>query len=354
MPSTSSVIPWVTWLRIITIYAVVMVHTAGATVADPSSTTTVNGWVARAFDLPLMWALPVFVMLSGTLALDPERFRGSGDYLRRRALRLVPATLFWNAVYVTDLVLTTRGWGEDWRDAVGLVLAGEVAPHLYFFWIVLGLSVLTPVLVPWIAQTGRRAWLVAAGGAWLVPILSMFPLLPGGERLGVHTSAWTWWVPYLGAYLMGWALRGVRLPRWAVPPAGVLTVALMALLTWQWENPSAPEWLQQWFPANYYSPTVAVLSCLVVLLAQTFVRPGGVAGVLTGPRVMRLAQPVAAATLGIFAMHYLVLITGVRLGVLGEPVTSWPVLLARFVIVSMVTTVLVLVLRRVPVVRRVL
>src|SRR5699024_12584902 len=104
----------------------------------------------------------------------------------------------------------------------------------------------------------------------------------------------------------------------------------------------------------YYSPTVAVLSCLVVLLAQTFVRPGGVAGMLTGPRVMRLAQPVAAATLGIFAMHYLVLITGVRLGVLGEPLTSWPVLLARFVIVSMVTTVLVLVLRRVPVVRRVL
>src|SRR5699024_7663205 len=172
--------------------------------------------------------------------------------------------------------------------------------------------------------------------------------------LPIYTSAWTWWVPYLGAYVMGWALRGVRLPRWAVPPAGVLTVALMALLTWQWENPSAPEWLQQWFPANYYSPTVAVLSCLVVLLAQTFVRPGGVAGMLSGPRVMRLAQPGAAATLGSFAMHYLVLITGVRLGVLGEPVTSWPVLLARFVIVSMVTTVLVLVLRRVPVVRRVL
>src|SRR5699024_11248163 len=108
---------------------------------------------------------------------------------------------------------------------------------------------------------------------------------------------------------MGVALLGVWLPRWAVPLAGVLTVALMALLTWQWENPSAPEWLQQWFPANYYSPTVAVLSCLVVLLAQTFVRPGGVAGGRTGPRVRRVGEPAAAAKVGMFAMHYTVLST---------------------------------------------
>ena len=343
-----------TWLRIVTIYAVVLVHTMGATVAEPASTTTVNGWVSRALDLPFMWALPVFVMLSGTLALDPEHFRGSGHYLRKRALRLLPATLFWNAVYVTHLVLTTPAWGDDWRDAVGLVLTGEVAPHLYFFWIVLGLSVLTPVLIPWLAQVGRRGWLIAAGGAWMVPILSMWPLLPGGERLGVHTSAWTWWIPYLGAYLMGWALRGVRLPRWAIPPACALTVALMALLTWQWKNPSAPEWLEMWFPANYYGPTVALLSCLVLLLTQTFIRPGGVADVLTRPKVMRLAQPLGAATLGIFALHFLILALGTGTGVLGEPVATWPVLLLRFVIVSALTTALVLLLRKVPVIRRVL
>lgn len=347
-------IPWVTWLRIVTIYAVVMVHTAGATVARPDSTTTAGGWVARVLDLPLMWALPVFVMLSGTLALDPERFRGSGHYLRKRALRLVPATVFWNAVYLGYLVLTSDQWGADWRDALGLVLTGGVAPHLYFLWIVLGLSLLTPVLIPWLAQASRRDQLIAALVAWAIPVLSMWPLLPGGERLGVRESAWTWWIPYLGAYLMGWALRGVRLPRWALAPAALLALALGTLLTWQWKNPSAPDWLELWFPANYYGPTVAVLACLVMLLAQTLVRPGGAAQVLTGDRVMRLAQPVAAATLGIFALHFLVLSLGTYTGVLGEPETTGPVLLARFVVVSVITTAIVLPLRRVPLVRRVL
>src|SRR5699024_3490384 len=111
---------------------------------------------------------------------------------------------------------------------------------------------------------------------------------------------------------------------------------------------------EMWFPANYYGPTVAVLSCLVMLLAQTLVRPGGAADLLTRPAVMRLAQPLAAATLGIFAMHFLILALGTGTGVLGEPVATWPVLLLRFAIVSALTTAVVLLLRKVPVVRRVL
>lgn len=343
-----------TWLRIVAVYAVVMIHTAGPTAAGSGSTTTVDGWVARSLDLPFMWAVPVFVMLSGTLSLDPERFTGSALYLRKRVLRLVPAIAFWNAVYLTYLLVTVEDWGEGWRDALGLVLTGGVAPHLYFFWIILGLSVITPVLVPWLAGTRRRTWLIAAVAAWSVPILSTWPLLPDGSSLGVHTAAWSWWIPYLGAYLMGWALRGVTLPRWARVPTAALALALMGLLTWQWKNPDAPAWLDLWFPASYYGLTVAVLSCLVLVLTQTLVRPGAAGGVLATPAVMRVASPVGAATLGIFALHFLVLAIGTTTGTLGAPETTWPTVLLRFAIVATVTTVVVLLLRRVPVVRRVL
>ena len=75
---------------------------------------------------------------------------------------------------------------------------------------------------------------------------------------------------------------------------------------------------------------------------------------LTGPRVMRLAQPVGAATLGIFGLHFLILSMATRTGVLGQPETTWPMLLLRFAVVSVLTTAIVLPLRRVPVVRRVL
>ncbi len=345
---------WVTWLRVVAILGVVLIHTVGATAAGPGSTTTVDGWVARVLDLSFVWAVPVFVMLSGALSLDPSRFRGSGHYLRRRAWRLVPAVVVWNLVYVLYMALTRDGWWEGPRSAVVKVLVGDVAPHLYFFWIVLGLSLLTPVLVPWLARASRREVVVAALVAYAVPVLSTWPLGPDGGRVGLSHVAWTWWLPYLGPYLMGRALRGVRLPgRW-VPVAVLAVVGLCGLLSWQWRNPAAPAWLEEWLGAHYYSPSVGLLSVLVLLLAQTLVRPGGALGALAGPAAMRLAGPVGSATLGIFGLHYLVLLVGLDTGLLGGPVAAWPVLLVRAGVVAVVTTVVVVTLRRVPVVRAVL
>ncbi|WP_122263088.1 acyltransferase [Ornithinimicrobium cerasi] len=345
---------WVSWLRVVAVLGVVMIHTVGATASGPGSTTTVDGWVARALDLPFLWAVPVFVMLSGALSLDPERYRGSGAYLRRRAWRLVPGLVVWHVVYVAYLSLTREGWWQGLGPVLARVVQGQVAPHLYFFWIVLGLSLLTPLLVPWVARSGRREWVVAALAAYAVPVLSTWPLGSDGARVGLSHAAWSWWLPYLGAYLMGWALRGVTLPRRSVVPALGLAVGLSALLTWQWRNEDAPGWLEQWSGAHYYSLTVAVLSVLVLLLAQTLLRPDGALRALTRPSLLRAVDAVAGASMGIFAMHYLVLLVGIDTGWLGEPVSTWPVLLVRFAVVSVVTTALVLVLRRVPVVRQVL
>lgn len=354
MTTASAPLAWVVWLRVVAVYGVVLIHTVGATASAAGSTTTVDGWVARALDLPLLWAVPVFVMLSGALSLDPGRYRGSGVYLRRRVWRLVPAVVVWNVVYVAYMALTRDGWWQGAGEALARVLEGRVAPHLYFLWIVLGLSLLTPLLVPWVARTSRREWLTAALVAYAVPVLSTWPLGSDGARVGLSHSAWTWWLPYLGAYLMGWALRGVRLPRPLVVPGLLLALGLMALLTWQWQNPAAPAWLERWLGAHYYSPTVALLSVLVVLLAQALVRPGGPLRVLAGGRALSLAAPVAASTMGIFALHFLVLLVATDTGWLGEPVAAWPVLVLRFAVVAAVTTGLVLVLRRVPGVRLVL
>ncbi|GAA5162942.1 hypothetical protein GCM10011366_13830 [Ornithinimicrobium tianjinense] len=331
-----------------------MIHTVGGTAAGPGSTSTLDGWVARALDLGFIWAVPVFVMLSGALSLDPGRWRGSGPYLRRRVARLVPGLVVWHVVYVAYMALTRDGWWQGLGPTLAKVVQGQVAPHLYFFWIVLGLSLITPVLVPWVASSGRREWVVAALIGYAVPVLSTWPLGSDGGRVGLSHAAWTWWLPYVGAYLMGWALRGAVLPRRWLVPAALATVLLVAQMTWQWRNPAAPGWLEQWLGVHYYSLPVAALSVLVLMLAQSLVRPDGALAGLAAPRVMRVVDPVASATMGIFALHYLVLLVGLDVGLLGEPVASWPVLVLRFVAVAAVTTALVLVLRRVPGVRSVL
>lgn len=354
-PDARAELAWVTWLRVLAIYGVVLIHTVGSTAAAGAAgeTATVNGWVARALDLPFLWVVPVFVMLSGTLLLDPERYPGPGPFLRRRVGRLVPAVVVWHVVYLAYFGLTRDGFVSSAAEALGRVVTGQVAPHLYFLWIVLGLSLVTPLLVPWVATVDRRAWLVAALVAWSLPVLSTWPLGPDGNPVGVTQSAWTWWLPYLGAYLAGWALRGLLLPSRYVVPLALVAGGLMALLTWQWRNEDAPGWLTDWFGAHYYGPSVALLSVLVLLLAQSTIRPGGALGALVRPGAMRIVRPAGAATLGIFTLHFLVLAVGTDTGLLGEPVTTWPVLLIRFLVVAVVSTGLVLVLRRVPVLGRV-
>ncbi len=345
---------WVTWLRIIAIFGVVSIHSVGSTAADEASRQRVDGWVAVAMDIPWLFAVPVFVMLSGVLLLDPGRFTDTGTFLRKRVARLVPALLFWNAVYLTYMVLTRPSWSDGPVDLLGKVLTGRVAPHLYFLFVVLGLALVTPVLVRWIAATGRREWLVGAAVAYTVPVLSTWPLSSEGTALGLVHTAWTWWIPYVGAFVLGWALRSVVLSRRAQAWSLAVVLVLMVELSWQWRNDAAPGWLQDWAGVGYYSVPVAVLSTLVLLLAQSAIRPGGPLGVLTTPRVMRWAEPVGAATMGIFGLHFLLILVSGDLELFGPPVTTWPMLLARWLVVSAVTLVLVLLLRRVPVLRRVL
>lgn len=345
---------WLTWLRVVAMLGVICIHASGSTAAQEGARQLVDGQVAIALDLGFVWAVPVFVMMSGTLLLDPRRFRDSATFLRKRVARLVPPLVFWTLVYLTYMVLTRPGWSHGPVDLLGRVLTGGVAPHLYFLYVVLGLAVITPVLVRWLAATGRREWVVGGLLAWCVPLLGTLPLSSTGSALGFTHNAWTWWLPYAGFFVLGWALRDVLLPRRGQLVAAVAALALMAEVIWQWRNDAAPDWLQDWAKVSYYSLPVGLLSVLVFVFAQSAIRPGGLLGGLTSPGVMRWVEPIGAATMGIFGLHFLVIVIGNDHEWFGPAATTWPLLLARIATVAVLTTAVVLLLRRVPVVNRVL
>jgi Acyltransferase family len=199
---------WVSWLRIAAITGVVLIHTAAPTAASPTARSSTRGQLAIALDFSSRWAVPVFVMVSGALLLDPARYRGAGDFLRRRALRLVPAIVVWHLVYLAYRVSVT-GEPITVATAIQYTLQGRMATALYFFWIVLGLAIVTPVLVPWIAAASRRAVVLAGVVAASLPILTLVTVpIRQADLVWVETP-WTWWIPYLGFYLLGYALRDV-------------------------------------------------------------------------------------------------------------------------------------------------
>lgn len=336
------------WLRALAVLGVVAVHTAGATAAEHGLSTP-DGVVAVAMDIPFLWAVPVFVMLSGALLLDPARAAtraARGGMVRLRLRRLVPPLLLWHAVYLGYFALTRDGWLRGPGTVLERVGTGQVAPHLYFFWIVLGLSLLAPTLQAWTGRTEDRTVLAAGVAGCLLAVVSAWPLGPDGSALLAWRNAATWWVPFLGLFLLGHALRGRAPGRAGTSLAAAGAVVVAALLSVQWGSATVPEQVDALAPASYDGPLVMLLAVLVFQAAQGALAPGGPLQVLLRPGVLHLVTPVSDASLGVFALHVLVLAVLTDLAVLGPAVTAGALLPLRWAVAVGITLAVVLPLRR--------
>ena len=346
---------WMSWLRVMSIAAVVTIHTVGGNAVAPNARETLTGQLAILLDLGGIFAVPVFVMLSGATMLDPARHSAPWPFIRKRLARLLPAIIFWHLWYFAIRVIVLD---QDLplSKALQQTMNGHLYAALYFFWIVLGLSVIAPVLIPFVRENGRRGALIAGVAASLMTTLTMSTYAFREATVVFADTAWTWWIPYLGFFLLGYGLRRVVLRGLGLSAAVVGTIAFGFLITWQWRNPDAPTWLQEGAPVSYYGIGVLVYSCLVYLSFQGLIQPDGPLRLLTGPRAIRLGRLLGDATLGVYALHLTVLLILRRGGWIGgeDPSSSGEAMLLRILFVLVVTYAIVLTLRRVPFIRRVL
>lgn len=345
---------WLGWFRFVAIAGVVLIHVNGLTAVQHVGDGTAVGRVALVLDFVSRWSVPAFVMASGAMLLDPTRFRGSGDFLRRRAARLVPPLVVWHLVYAAVLVWATGRFEP--ADLLHDALIGKLYTALYFFWIVLGLALLTPLLVPWVASTTAREVGIAGVILAVMPAVAMaiVPVAPASEAW-VRTAV-TWWVPYLGYFLLGYALRRAPVRLWAGVVALLGFVAGCAWVVWQWRGTSGLAGvLEHYQPAeSYFHPAVAVSACAALYLARWVVRPGGIGGWFARPLASRVGRVLGSATLGVFAVHQLVLAVVERAPVIGGGAVADSVgeLMARCAVVLIGSYLLALISGRLPAMRR--
>lgn len=346
---------WISWLKVVAIAAVVSIHTAGFTAIIDGARHKRQGQLAILIDIGATFSVPIFVMVSGALLLDPARFTSTSAFLRRRAVRLLPAVVFWHLFYWAFRVWYMHQHVSP-DDALKWTLTGNLFTALYYFWIVLGLTIVAPVLIPWIA-TASRAWLLGAGAlAAAMPALTIATYKMRGTPVVWVETPWTWWVFYLGFFLLGWGLRGIVLRGAWLVLAALAVVVIGLSLAWQWHNPGTPVILTRLNPVSYYGLGVHVYALLIFVVVQSVVRTGGLLEGLARGATARWARTLADATLGVFALHQAVMVVSWRIPWFdgrGAAISAEQ-LIVRIGVVLVVTYVIVLALRRVPYVRRVL
>ena len=165
-------IAFLDWMRVAACFMVMTIHSAEPFYlggAEPNVTHIASSW-------DMMWitvtelicrcCVPLFAMASAYLLFPVTR--PTGEFFRRRVVRVVVPFVVWAVAYVAILGNGGSSWGKllfNFPDEGG---------HLWFVPMLVGLYILMPLLSPWAENVSARelkGWIVV----WL--FTTLFPFL---------------------------------------------------------------------------------------------------------------------------------------------------------------------------------
>jgi surface polysaccharide O-acyltransferase-like enzyme len=314
---------WVDLLRVVSAFAVVLLHLAACLSQQPGN----PGWLTgEIYDALTRWCVPVFVMVSGALLLDDaKRTEPAGVFYRKRLGRLGWAFAFWVAFYVL------LGWADsaifrqphDFHKVLHDVLTGRPWSHLWFLYMIIGLYVVVPIIRRWILPLKNNALF------WLIAVLLVATSV--SNFWGILTDRqenpfMLWFLDYLGYFLAGYYLRFRAkkiLPAWLALGLFFVSVFVSVFGMNHILRDGGGFQIARWFH-HYQNPCVVIASLSIFMLGMRSSVPAW-------------AAAVAPLTFGIYLIHPAVQLIIGRLGFYPErfmPALSIPALAALATVIS--------------------
>ena len=147
---------WITYLRVIGTFCVVIVHIISSMLHEFDSSTRINWWTGNIIDGSLRYCLAVFVMLTGALLL-PQNI-DIGTFLKKRLKRVIIPFIVWSIIYIV-YAFFSKDIGDTLLDYVkyffSRLLTGA-SYHLWYIYMLIGLYLFIPILGKWIRNSTER------------------------------------------------------------------------------------------------------------------------------------------------------------------------------------------------------
>ena len=166
---TENRVVWVDWMRVAACFMVLLVHATEPFYLGGEGSqilTEADAYWSSFFDSFVRACVPLFVVASSYLQF-PLHY-STGEFFRRRAVRVFVPFLLWSVVYAF-------AWGEPVENFQNLLLNfNYAAGHLWFVYMIIGVYLLMPLLSPWAEKVGKRELQIYLG-IWLfttfIPII---------------------------------------------------------------------------------------------------------------------------------------------------------------------------------------
>lgn len=195
------------YLRVMTAFAVVFLHTAAPYLYDFNTLSTPNWMAVNIYDSISRWCVPIFFMLSGAFLLNPKREETLKVLYTKRVMKLLIPLIAWSIIYYIYTALLQSNFSLE--HFVRDFLNNETFFHLWFLYILIGLYVLIPILRMITRQASQKMLLYI--------LLLWFIQTPLKELLNHYFHLDIYFdIPvgkYLGFFLLGYYLMTYEIPK---------------------------------------------------------------------------------------------------------------------------------------------
>lgn len=125
-------------LRIIAIISVIILHIS----AQNWSTVGIETFEWKVFnvlDSFVRWGVPIFIMISGALFLDNDKYIETKKIYSKNIFRIITAFVFWSLIYAIDMKLI----GANFNTVVVSFIQGKY--HMWFLFMLIMLYIMVPI-----------------------------------------------------------------------------------------------------------------------------------------------------------------------------------------------------------------
>lgn len=287
-------------IRTVAIIAVIVLHaTRDATSFQPAAPFEIwRWWFVDIYQSLSRVGVPLFVMLSGALLLQPSKTEPMRVFFSKRWTRIGLPFLFWGGAYFAwDFFANQEPFTS--RSLVQGVLSGPYF-HFWYLYMLVGLYLLTPVLRVLVAHIDRKTFKYFIGVWVLGPLIMSLPGLLG-YNFDSNLLMIPWWVGY---YMLGIYLLKVRVRRSILLGLFLIGIALTAVGTYL--IAATVGGTLTYFFHEYFSPTMILASVTLFMLLNTFHAPSNQME-NRHPKSSWLLRKISENTLPIYLLHVMVL-----------------------------------------------
>lgn len=218
-------------LRAVSICAVILVHLSatGYQIAPEGSSARAICWC---YDLLSRFAVPVFVMISGAIFLNPDRTVTFKTLLRRYIPRLLRTFLLWSMGFAL-----LQSAGEQplfsaayWLSVLRKTVTGHY--HMWYLYMIMGLYLAVPFLRPLAANEKLlKQFILISFLLGSVPqLLYLIPAAGAVIREVVERADISFFAGYAGYFCLGYYLHSAQIPKRSVVALAALAVVLMTAM----------------------------------------------------------------------------------------------------------------------------